>query len=96
MKHDAARTIAWMEATLSEAISPESIDIIDESHLHAGHGGAGKGGHFRMTVVAAAFGNLNRVARHRLVYQALQDGMDKGGESLIHALAITALTPDEI
>lgn len=74
------------------ALAPESLQIEDESALHAGHEGAkGGGGHYRMTIVSAQFAGLNAVARHRVVYQALGDLMGK----TIHALSINAFTPEE-
>ena len=64
----------------------------DESHLHRGHAGAvGGAGHYRVTIVAEAFRGASRVARHRIVYDALREEMGAG----IHALAVSALTPEE-
>lgn len=75
-----------------QALSPLSLAIDDESALHAGHpGAAGGGGHYRMTLVSAAFAGQPRVMRHRLVYDALADLMKRD----IHALAMTLLAPDE-
>jgi BolA protein len=74
-------------------LAPEHIEIVDESALHAGHAGAGSGGgHYQLTLIAAAFAGQNNVARHRAVYQALGDLMT----TRIHALSITALAPDEL
>lgn len=83
-----------IRAKLTDALSPVQLDVIDESHLHAGHASAPEGGesHFRVAIVAAAFAGQSRVARQRLVYGALSDEL--GGP--VHALAITALAPDEI
>lgn len=73
-------------------LAPESLDIEDESALHAGHAGAKSGGgHYRLTIVSEQFDGLNSVARHRVIYQALGDLMGKH----IHALSITAFTPKE-
>ena len=73
-------------------LNPLSIEIEDESALHAGHAGAkGGGGHYRMTMVSDAFIGKNTVARHRLIYGALGELM----RTRIHALAIRALTADE-
>ncbi|MEX3583617.1 MAG: BolA family protein [Burkholderia sp.] len=83
--------IALIEARLSSALSPESLHVSDDSAQHAGHAGAAAGGHYTVTIVAAAFAGKLRVARHRLVYDALADAMRLG----IHALAIVAYTPDE-
>jgi BolA protein len=74
-------------------LTPIEISIMDESALHAGHAGAASGGgHYRMTLVSAAFTGQPRVKRHRLVYDALADLMQRE----IHALAMTLLAPDEI
>jgi BolA family transcriptional regulator, general stress-responsive regulator len=75
---------------LVRELAPLELSVKDESHLHAGHAGAAGGAsHFRVRIVAAAFGGLPPLARHRLVYAAAGDLM--GGE--IHALAIEALPP---
>jgi BolA family transcriptional regulator, general stress-responsive regulator len=87
-----AERIALIEARLAAALAPvESIAVRDDSAQHAGHAGAASGGHYSVTIVAAAFAGKPRVARHRLVYDALADAMQRG----IHALAITAYTPQE-
>jgi BolA family transcriptional regulator, general stress-responsive regulator len=87
-----AERIALIETRLSAALAPvQSIDVRDDSAQHAGHAGATAGGHYSVTIVAAAFAGKARVARHRLVYDALADAMQRG----IHALAITAYTPEE-
>lgn len=83
--------IAFIETRLQEALSPHSIAVRDDSAQHAGHAGAAAGGHYTVTIVAAAFAGKPRVARHRLVYDALADVMQRG----IHALAIMAYTPEE-
>ena len=72
-------------------LEPLSLDIRDESAAHAGHAGASDGGHYRVAIVSAAFTGRNRVARHRLVYDALGPLMQNG----IHALALTTLAPAE-
>ncbi|MCK9983532.1 MAG: BolA family transcriptional regulator, general stress-responsive regulator [Azoarcus sp.] len=73
-------------------LAPLSIEIEDDSALHAGHAGAkGGGGHYRMTMVSDAFIGKNTVARHRLIYGALGELM----RTRIHALAIRALTAEE-
>lgn len=75
------------------ALTPADLIIEDESAAHAGHAGAASGGgHFRLTLVSDAFVGQNAVGRHRLIYQALGDLM----KTQIHALSITALTPDEL
>jgi BolA protein len=85
---DLARTIHERLA----ALEPERIELLDESGRHVGHEGAKDGGsHFRLTIVSRQFAGLDRIARHRLVYGAL--GALVPGK--IHALAITAHTPEE-
>jgi len=77
---------------LEQALSPQRLDIRDDSRLHAGHAGAaGGGGHFTVAIVAEGFRGLTSLERHRLVYQAVADLMPVE----IHALAIQARTPDE-
>lgn len=83
--------IAFIEARLAAALAPQSLAVRDDSAQHAGHAGAAAGGHYAVTIVAAAFAGKPRVARHRLVYDALTDVMQRG----IHALVITAYTPEE-
>ncbi|AOK52993.1 BolA family transcriptional regulator [Burkholderia stagnalis] len=83
--------IALIEARLTAALAPASLTVRDDSAQHAGHAGAAAGGHFTVTIVSAAFAGKPRVARHRLVYDALADAMQRG----IHALAIVAYTPEE-
>ncbi len=82
-----------IERNLVEALSPARLEIVDESHRHAGHAGGRPEGesHFRLTVVCAAFEGKSRVERQRLVYGALAELM----ETRIHALALTTLTPAE-
>ena len=82
---------ADIERQLTEALQPVSLAVQDDSHLHAGHAGAREGRHFSVRIVSARFNSLSRVARHRLVYDALRSLMPLG----IHALAIEAHTPDE-
>lgn len=82
-----------IEARLTEALSPTRLVVEDEGHLHAGHAGAREhgGGHYRVTVVSAAFEGVAPVARHRRVYAALAGEL----KTRIHALALTTLTPAE-
>ncbi len=87
-----AERLALIDARLREALAPVvSIDVRDDSAQHAGHAGAAAGGHYSVTIVTAAFAGKPRVARHRMVYDALAEALQRG----IHALAITALTPEE-
>lgn len=81
-----------IEALLQAALAPTVLELVDESHLHAGHAGAASGGsHYRLTIVAPAFAGLSLVRRHRLVYDSVHFMM----QHEIHALAITALTPEQ-
>ncbi|PPE70605.1 BolA family transcriptional regulator [Caldimonas thermodepolymerans] len=84
-------TAAQIEATLRERLAPEQLEVQDDSHLHAGHAGAREGRHFTVRVVSGRFHGLSRVARHRLVYDALGPLVPQG----IHALVIQARAPDE-
>jgi BolA protein len=77
---------------LQTQFAPAQLSIEDESHLHEGHAGAAGGqSHFRVRIVAEAFRGISSVARHRLVYAAVDDLM----KTDIHALAIEALPPDK-
>jgi BolA protein len=76
-----------IHARLTERLQPSTLRVIDESADHAGHMGAnesGQGTHMRVCIASPLFTSLNRVQRHRLVYDALQDFIDQG----LHALAI--------
>lgn len=85
-------TAAHIEARLA-ALAPESLELTDESELHAGHEGARSGGgHYQLVIVSPQFAGQPLQARHRMVYQALADLMPRE----IHALAIKAYAPDEI
>ena len=84
--------IERIQRCLQEKLNPESLEIIDESHLHAGHAGAlSGGGHFNVIIVGECFENKSLIQRHRMVYAALNDMMQKE----IHALSIKAMTPKE-
>lgn len=79
-----------IEAKLREKLSASEVEVVDESHLHAGHVGAREGGgHFRVTIVSERFAGLSRIEAQRLVYAVLEAEMK--GE--IHALSITARAP---
>lgn len=84
---------ALIEARLREALTPESLAVVDESHLHAGHAGSREGGetHYRIDIVSPAFAARTRVERHRLVNGALAEAFERG----LHALAIRARAPGE-
>ncbi len=78
---------------LTEAFNPESLRLVDESHLHAGHAGHRPGGetHFRLYIVARAFEGKSRIERHRMINQLLATELAGG----IHALALHAAAPGE-
>lgn len=81
---------AQLEARLRDALSPTLLEVIDESAAHAGHSGArpeGYGTHFRVRIASPLFAGKARVARHRLVYDALQIFIAQG----LHAIAIETL-----
>ncbi|HWJ34586.1 MAG TPA: BolA family protein [Steroidobacteraceae bacterium] len=87
--NDATREQRLRERLIAR-FAPVRLEIDDESHLHAGHAGAAGGhSHFRVRIVADAFRGMSAVARHRLVYAAVDDML----KSDIHALAIEALPP---
>ncbi len=84
--------IAEIKSRLERELSPTHIDIVDESHLHAGHAGAASGaGHFSVTIVSDKFAGKSAIQRHRMVYLAVDDLM----RSEIHALSIKAQTLEE-
>ncbi|MGE0483308.1 MAG: BolA family protein [Gammaproteobacteria bacterium] len=86
------RRVELIRNALEAALSPRELDIVDDSHRHAGHAGAREGkGHFSVRIVAEAFRGLAPLARHRTVYAALGSLM----QSDIHALAIDARAPEE-
>jgi len=75
-----------------QALEPDQLEVIDDSHQHAGHAGAADGrGHFSVLVVSKRFAGLNTLRRHRLVYETVGDMMVTD----IHALSIQALAPGE-
>ncbi|TCR70345.1 BolA family protein [Bosea sp. BK604] len=78
---------------LEEALAPQRLDVIDESHLHHGHGGWREGGetHFRVDIVSDAFSGKSRVERHRMVNTILAQELAER----VHALAIAARAPGE-
>jgi BolA protein len=90
---DNSQRIQQIKQRLIEGLDAESVDVIDESHMHAGHAGAKTGmGHFNVTIIADAFAGKSLIERHRLVYNALGDMM----QTDIHALSIKAYTPEEL
>lgn len=87
-----ARRIERIRRQLEKALETDRIELIDDSHLHAGHAGAREGkGHFRVRIVSPRFAGLRTLQRHQLVYRSLEELM----QSDIHALGIVALTPEE-
>jgi BolA protein len=83
-------TVAALEVALRDALAPTQLEVIDESAAHAGHSGAnaeGYGTHFRVRIASPKFDGKPRVARHRLVYDALQVFIAQG----LHAIAIEVL-----
>lgn len=81
-----------IRSELQRALHTELIELIDDSHRHAGHAGARDGrGHFRVRIVSGDFEGLRTLQRHQLVYRALGALM----QTDIHALSIAALTPGE-
>jgi BolA protein len=90
MSNAALPTAQMLQARLQEKLSPKVLEVLDESAQHAGHAGAGDAGfgtHFRVRIASPLFTGKPRVARHRLVYDALQEFLDQG----VHALAIETL-----
>jgi BolA family transcriptional regulator, general stress-responsive regulator len=84
--------IETMRAQLA-TLNPVSLDIIDESHKHAGHAGSRQGGgHYLLQIVTSEFAGKTTLARHRMIYSALGEMM----KCEIHALNIQAMTPDEV
>jgi BolA protein len=86
-------TVDRIRSTLTQGLAPERLEVIDESALHAGHGGAvpGKTTHVRVHIVSAAFNGKSRIERHRLVNALLAPEIAAG----LHALAIEARAPGE-
>lgn len=87
-----AQRVALIRDRLTEAFAPQTLDIIDDSHKHAGHASAGGAGHFTVRIVSAQFIGKRPLERHRMVFDALREAM----HSEIHALSIQAKTPDEV
>ena len=90
MSYTVEPSASQMEACLRERLQPSTLEVLDESYQHAGHAGAngsGVGTHFRVRIASPLFTGKPRVAKHRLVYDALQEFMAVG----VHALAIETL-----
>ena len=85
-------TLELIEQKLA-VLTPDSVELIDDSHKHAGHEGAKSGGgHFELIIVSPLFEGKSSQARHRMIHAALGDMLQRE----IHALSIKAYTPDEI
>jgi BolA protein len=84
--------LARLRAALEQELAPTRLAITDESAAHAGHAGAREGGHFRVSLVSAAFRGRPQIERHRLVYAAVAPLLH--GD--VHALNIRALAPEEV
>ena len=87
------RTADLITKKLTEAFTPQSLKVVDESHQHEGHAGHRPGGqtHFRVYIVSQAFKGKTRVERHRMINAILSDELSGG----VHALAIHAAAPGE-
>lgn len=84
--------VEMIREKLTRALAPESLEVVDRSHEHAGHEGAKSGGgHFDVIIVGDVFTDMNTIQRHRAIYDALGDAM----QSEIHALSIKAYSPEE-
>lgn len=83
-------TVELIRARLAQ-LSPSAVEIRDDSAQHAGHAGSQEGGHYAVYIVASCFDGLTTLQRHRLVYDVIGDLR----EQRIHALSITAKTPEE-
>lgn len=82
--------VTAIRTCLENAFEPAHLEIIDESHKHAGHAGARDGrGHFVVNIVSSAFAGMTPLQRHRAIYAALGELM----QTDIHALSINARTP---
>ena len=90
MQAEIMHSAEQLEQRLRQTLQPTALEVLDESAAHAGHAGAngtGFGTHFRVRIASPLFTSRSRVARHRLVYDALQDFIDQG----VHAIAIEVL-----
>lgn len=92
------RVASSIRTKLTEALRPDRLEIVDESHLHAGHHHPGQGAHraegethFRVTIVSATFEGMSRLQRQRRVYDLLAQEISEG----VHALSLTTRTPVE-
>lgn len=85
---------AQIEQILTRKFNPVRLNVTDDSHKHAGHNpdAAGGGTHFSLEIVSKEFSGKKLIDRHRMVYDALSEGL----KTRIHALAIKALSPEEV
>ena len=87
-----ADRVALIRSSLEAAFAPDELEIVDDSRRHAGHAGAKDGrGHFQVRILSRRFTGKRTVERHRMVYAALGSLM----QTDIHALGVTALSPDD-
>ena len=87
-----ATRLERLKDRLNRALEPDQLELVDDSHRHAGHAGAADGrGHFTVLVTSPKFARLDTLKRHRLIYEAVGDMMTTD----IHALSIQALAPGE-
>jgi len=88
------RAVEKIEIKLRDAFSPSFLEVNDQSHLHAGHAGAPEGGesHFSVAIVSEHFDGMSRVARQRMIHQALKDDL----ANYIHALSLDVKSPSEV
>ncbi|MEO6171558.1 MAG: BolA family protein [Arenimonas sp.] len=90
---NATTRIEKIRLAIESSLNPTKLELVDQSHRHAGHAGARDGrGHFDVRIVSEAFKGKLPLARHRMVFTAVGELM----QTDIHALSIKALTPDEI
>ena len=87
-----AQRVALIRSRLEAELAPEELEVVDDSHRHAGHPGARDGrGHFQVRILSRRFAGKRTVERHRMVYAALGALM----QTDIHALGLVALSPDD-
>jgi BolA protein len=87
---DNSKRMEEIRQLLTSALNPENLEVIDESHKHAGHAGAKSGkGHFVVNIISSCFEGKSLIEKHRMVYDALGNMM----ETDIHALSIKADVP---
>jgi BolA family transcriptional regulator, general stress-responsive regulator len=87
-----ADRVAQIRSRLEAELAPEELEVVDDSHRHAGHAGARDGrGHFQVRILSRRFAGKRTVERHRMVYAALGSLM----QTDIHALGLVALSPED-